>query len=198
MKQSNRLDLRQLQITILYWRILMVVLLWMGFGATARAQETAPEYKIKAVYLYNFVQYVNWPSNAFVEARSPIVIGILGNDPFGKTLNETVEGEVVKNRKLEIRYFKSVNEIKDCHVLFVGASEKDRVRSILAAMKERSILTVSDIDNFTLQGGIIRFFTADNKIRLRINLEAAKTANLGISSKLLQVAVVVSTDPSLQ
>ncbi|MEO7676390.1 MAG: YfiR family protein [Verrucomicrobiota bacterium] len=187
-----------MQITILYWRILMVVLLWMGFGATARAQETAPEYKIKAVYLYNFVQYVNWPSNAFVEARSPIVIGILGNDPFGKTLNETVEGEVVKNRKLEIRYFKSVNEIKDCHVLFVGASEKDRVRSILAAMKERSILTVSDIDNFTLQGGIIRFFTADNKIRLRINLEAAKTANLGISSKLLQVAVVVSTDPSLQ
>ncbi len=173
-------------------RLLVLLSLFAGIG-TIQAQPTTAEYKLKAVYLYNFLQYVDFPPNAFADEQSPIVIGVLGNDPFGNTLDETIISEVVKNRRLEVRRFKRVNDITDCHVLFIGASEEDKLKSILAALKGRSILTVGDVENFARLGGVIRFLTENNKIRLKINLEAAKEANLSISSKLLQIAEIIST-----
>ena len=160
----------------------------------AHGQTASPEYKLKAVFLYNFVQFVDWPETAFADPQSPFIIGVLGSDPFGGTLEETVAGEIVKNRKIEVRRYKKVKDIESCHVLFLSASEASQFNSILAGLKGRSILTVSDTEKFARNGGMVRFVTENNKIRFRINLEVTRTEKLLISAKLLQLAEIVSTE----
>ena len=156
-------------------------------------QAAAPtEYQLKAVFLFNFAQFVDWPQESFPEAQTPLVIGVLGEDPFGTYLDEIVSGETVNNRPLEIQRYRRVDEIKTCHILFISQSESKQLEQIVAALKGRSILTVSDSAGFTRQGGMIRFVTDKNKLRLRINLEAATAANLTISSKLLRPAEIVT------
>ena len=113
-------------------------------------------------------------------------------DPFGSFLDETVQGEKVNNRTLVVQRFKAVEEIRDCHVLFISKSEVKQVNEIISQLKDRNILTVSDADGFAKSGVMIRFFKEKSKIRLRINIEAAKTAELSISSKLLRLAEIVS------
>jgi hypothetical protein len=167
------------------------MLLVVGLAVSVQAA-LSREYQVKAVFLFNFAQFVEWPSPALPEAKAPLVIGVLGEDPFGAYLDETVRGETVNNRPLVVRRFRSVNEIDTCHVLFISRSEADRLEQIVASLKGRSILTVGDTDGFAKRGVMIRFMTVDNKIRLRINLERANAANLKISSKLLRPAEVVT------
>ena len=156
-------------------------------------QAAAPtEYQLKAVFLFNFAQFVDWPQESFPEAQTPLVIGVLGEDPFGTYLDEIVSGETVNNRQLEIQRYRRVDEMKTCHILFISQSESKRLEQIVADLKGRSILTVSDSVGFTRYGGMIRFVTEKNKLRLRINLEAATAANLTISSKLLRPAEIVT------
>ena len=156
-------------------------------------QAAAPtEYQLKAVFLFNFAQFVDWPQESFPEAQMPLVIGVLGEDPFGTYLDEIVSGETVNNRRLEIQRYRRVDEMKTCHILFISQSESKRLEQIVADLKGRSILTVSDAVGFARYGGMIRFVTEKNKLRLRINLEAAAAANLTISSKLLRPAEIVT------
>jgi hypothetical protein len=160
-------------------------------GATLKLSaqtNISPEYQVKAVFLFNFAQFVDWPAKAFSDAQAPLIIGVLGDDPFGAYLDETVRGEKVNDRPLLVQRYRRVGEIKNCHVLFISQSEMDRLEQILASLKGRNILTVGDTDDFATRGGMIRLFNERNKIRMRINLEAAKAANLTISSKLLRVA----------
>lgn len=160
-------------------------------GAAITASAQTPEYQLKAVFLFNFTQFVEWPPEAFSDSNSPIVIGILGADPFGSYLDETVRGETVNGRPLVVQRYTKIEEMDTCHVLFVSRSETARVEHILDRLRGRSILSVSEIDSFASQGGVIRFLTVSNKVRLRINLEAARLANLTISSKLLRPAEIV-------
>lgn len=148
--------------------------------------------QVEAVFLFNFSQFVDWPPQAFAAANSPIVIGVLGEDPFGGTLDEVVRGEVVNGRALAVRRFQSIEQLLDCQILFISRTERSRLAPILEKLKGRSILTVSDLEGFARYGGMIRFVLMDNKIRLRINLEAAKSAGLTLSSKLLRPAQIVS------
>lgn len=173
------------------WWVVSALLLSGGPGLPA---QTAParEYQVKAVFLFNFAQFVDWPPQAFPEAQTPLVIGILGEDPFGAYLDETVRDEKVTNRPLAVQRYRRVEEIKTCHILFISRSESDRLGQILARLKDRNILTVGDADGFARRGGMIGFVTEKNKIRLRINLEAAKAANLIVSSKLLRPAEIVT------
>ena len=150
----------------------------------------AKEYQVKAVFLYNFAQFVEWPEAAFPETQTPLVIGVLGEDPFGGYLDETVRGEKVNNRPLVIERYRRAEEIKICHILFISRTEADRLEKIFAELKG-SILTVGDFEGFTKRGGMMRFVTEKNKTRLRINLEAAKAAKLTISSKLLRPAEII-------
>jgi hypothetical protein len=147
----------------------------------------AAEYQVKAVFLFNFAQFVEWPPSAFPERQTPLVIGVLGQDPFGAYLDETVRGERVNNRALTIRRYRRVEEIQTCHVLFISRSEADRMEQILASLKYRKILTVADAESAAASRVMIRFVTQQNKIRLRINPDAARAANLTISSKLLRL-----------
>jgi hypothetical protein len=163
---------------------------WMG-GPVATAQ--TKEYQVKAVFLFNFAQFVEWPSAAFTSARAPIVIGVLGQNPFGSYLDEAVRGETVEDRPLEVQRYRRVDEIKTCHILFISRSEASRLGEILMALKDRSILVVGDGDDFVLRGGMIRLANAQNRIRLIINAEAATAASLVISSQLLRSADIVTT-----
>jgi uncharacterized protein DUF4154 len=151
------------------------------------------EYQLKAVFLFNFAQFVEWPPDAFPETNTPFVIGVLGEDPFGSYLDETVRGEKANNRALIVQRYRHVHEVKGCHILFISRSETDRLDQILAALHGQKILTVGDSDGFAGRGGMIRFVTERNKIRLKINLETARAAGLTISSKLLRPAEIVVT-----
>jgi hypothetical protein len=173
-------------------RLVWVLGLACGSGLAAQAPPAA-EYRLKAVFLFNFAQFVEWPASAFPEPDSPLVIGILGEDPFGAYLDETVRGETVNGRPLTVRRYRRVEEIGGCDVLFVSRTEQGRLGEILDSLKDRSVLTVSDADGFASRGGMIGFVTEQNRIRLRVNLEAARAANLTISSKLLRPAQIVST-----
>ena len=145
-----------------------------------------PEYQIKAVFLFNFAQFVEWPASAFADEHAPLVIGVLGEDPFGDQLDAAVRGERIGARPLVVRRYRHVEDIADCHILFLSSSESDQFDKILAHLKGRPLLTVGDTDNFNRQGGMVRYVTENNKIRLRINVEAAKAGDLVISSKLLR------------
>jgi YfiR/HmsC-like len=167
-------------------------LLPLAFFASALSvsgqTSTSPEYQVKAVFLFNLAQFVEWPPKAFSGPESPLVIGVLGEDPFGSYLDETLRGEKVNNRPLQLQRYRRAAEIKVCHVLFISRSESDRLDQILSSLRGRSILTVSDIDDFIIRGGMIRLVTERNKIRIRIGLDAVRAANLTVSSKLLRLA----------
>jgi len=169
----------------------LVVLLFAGRGSAAQAVR-ASEYEVKAVFLFNFAQFVDWPAEAFPASDTPLVICVLGNDPFGGALDRTVRDERLGGRPFQVRRYQSVDEIKTCHILFISRSEGDRPRAILAGLKNRPVLTVSDADGFAERGGMIRFVTDRNRIRLQLNTNATEAAHLTISSKLLRVAEIVT------
>ncbi len=157
-------------------------------GPAVAAPTTAD---VEAVFLFNFSQFVEWPAQSFPDSSSPIVIGVLGSDPFGAALDDVVRGEMVKGRPLVVRRSQHVEQLTDCHILFVSRSERSRLEPIVQLLKGRSILTVSDLEGFASEGGVIGFILVDNKIRLRVNLEAAHAAGLTLSSKLLRPAQIV-------
>jgi len=158
------------------------------------AADPSREYQVKAVFLFNFAQFTEWPTNAFPAPDSPIVIGTLGDNPFGDYLRETVKNELVHGRKIVVEHYQKVEEIKNCHILYVGQSEADRLEHDLNVLKGRPVLIVSDIENAAYRGVMIRLLTQSNKVRFRINLEETKAAGLTLSSKLLRVAEVIHPD----
>jgi len=168
----------------------LAALLVSGRELAAQAVR-ASEYQVKAVFLFNFAQFVDWPAEAFPAADTPVVICVLGNDPFGPALDQTVRDERLGGRPFQVRRYQSVDEIKTCHILFISRSEGDRPQAILTGLKQRPILTVSDADRFAERGGMIRFVTDRNRIRLQLNLAATEAAHLTISSKLLRVAEII-------
>lgn len=175
------------------WRALALLLASaLSLAVRARAAEVAPEYQLKAVFLFNFTQFVTWPPSAFAGTEAPLVIGIVGDDPFGDTLDATVKDEKSRGHPLLVRRFRHGETIAGCHVLFISKSEAANLPAILAAVHNQTVLTVGDMDDFARRGGMVRFMTVNHKLRLRINLEAARSAGLELSSKLLRPADVVA------
>lgn len=159
----------------------------------AQSQQGPTEYDLKAVFLFNFAQFVVWPATAFELPDAPIIIGILGTDPFGGRLEEAIKGETVQGRTLQIRRFERIEDVSTCHILFLGRSEGANLDAILGQLKFRPILTVGEADLFARAGGMIGLVTERSRIRLRINRGAAEAANLVLSSRLLRPAEIVTT-----
>jgi hypothetical protein len=153
------------------------------------------EYKVKAVMLLNLTHFVEWPADAFADAKSPIVIGILGRDPFGRNLEAAVQGETVNGRRIVIKNFTRAQSLAPCHILFICANEKSKLDQIFSKLKGHPVLTVSEIEKFSsLPGGMLLFYeNSQKKIRLRLNLESARSAGLNVSSKLIQVSELEKT-----
>jgi len=166
----------------------MIVVLFASSPGLLGQGGPSPEYQVKAVFLFNLAQFAEWPPKAFPDPGAPLIIGVLGDDPFGGYLDETLRGEKVNNRPLMLQRYRRASEVKTCHVLFISRSETDRLEQIFGVLRGRFTLTVGDTDDFIARGGMIRLVTERNKIRIRINLAAVKAANLTISSKLLRLA----------
>lgn len=152
-------------------------------------------YQVEAVFLFNFTQFVTWPDDAFAGPNDPLVICMLGEDPFGKYLDETVAGERAQGRPIEVRRYRDPEQADHCHVAFVSRSESSRVDDVLRHFDRQCTLTVSDMEAFGARGGMIRFLIENRRVRLRVNVAAAKAARLTISSKLLRIADIVAERP---
>jgi len=161
-------------------------------------QVKSSEHRIKAAFLYNFAKFVQWPAGSFGGPEDPIILCILGVNPFGEAL-KTIENKVVRGRPLLIRKIRETGKtgtekIKDCHILFISISENENVTEILSAIRGRPIMTVSDMERFARRGGVIALFRIKNNIRFEINMEVAKQNNLKISSRLLKLARIFGND----
>ena len=164
---------------------------WCGIVLSA---PPAAEYHVKAAYLFNFGQFVEWPPQAYEAPDAPFVICVVGDDPFGNILDEVVAGESLGEHAFVIRRFRNPKDISACHILFIGRNEAGRLDETLRVLKGRSVLTVTDIAGAEDRGAMIVLVNDRNRIRMRINVAAAKSSNLAISSKLLRPAEVVGIE----
>jgi hypothetical protein len=154
------------------------------------AQQSNPsEYEVKAAYVYDFGKFVTWPPN--VTAAGEFNICVLGTDPFGATLDAITAGERINGRKIAINRIAKPQEAVSCHILFISSSEESRLKEILATLDKTSVLTVSEISQFTRRGGMIQFIVEANKVRFEVNVTSAERAGLVLSSQLLKVAINV-------
>jgi hypothetical protein len=169
----------------------VVVFVTLAASPAALAQAAGQEYQVKAVFLFNFVQFVEWPSTAFSSPEAPFRIGVLGDDPFAGALEAAVQGETVRQRALVIERASRIEALLGCHVVFVARSERALVGPILAATLGKPILTVGDMPDFARGGGIINFYLEGNKVRFEINRAAAQGNGLKLSSQLLGLARIV-------
>jgi len=165
--------------------------LWAVAASAAPPAEREFEYKVKAAYLYNFAKFVDWPADAFADPKSPLTLCVLGDDPFGPALDQTVAGESVGGRPIAVRRGARLAELKGCHLLFVGRAERGRLREVIAALHDGPVLTVGEESSFLDDGGMIDFVLAANKVRFEVNLSAVDKSPLKISSKLLRLALQV-------
>jgi hypothetical protein len=162
----------------------------------AAARGAAPdEYQVEAVFLLHFTQFVEWPPRVFPDTNTPFVIGVLGQDPFGSALEDAVRGESVNGHPLLVRRFARAADLSPCQILFIDRSAVHDVDRILGSLSHTGTLTVSNFELPAPADVIIRFLNDDRKIRLRINVDYARSAGLTISSKLLRPSQVVGTIP---
>jgi hypothetical protein len=175
------------------WMTVLIVawvLMCSSPGTRADAQSIS-EYQVKAAFLYNFARFVEWPKDAFPDARTPILLGIVGEDPFGGALEQTVKGKTISGRELVLKRVPPQQDLKGFHLLFVSSSEARHLSQIMESVNGKGVLTVGETDGFTQAGGVINFTLVENKVRFEINTDAAERAGLKISSKLLSLAKIV-------
>jgi hypothetical protein len=154
------------------------------------AQRSSPsEYEVKAAYLYDFGKFVAWPAK--VAASDDFPICVLGQDPFGPTFDATIAGETINGKKVVVNRITKPQDALSCRILFISASEESQLKEILATIDKTSVLTVSDISQFTRRGGMIQFVTDANRVRFEVNVTTAERAGLTLSSQLLKVAINV-------
>lgn len=167
------------------------------------------EYKIKAAFLYNFIQFVDWPEEKKPNQDDPIILGIIGEDPFGDSF-EPIESKQIKGGKSLIKRFEGIEKLKKshdkgqskidslrkCHLLFICSSEEDHLKEIINLVSGYGVLTVGESSNMLKSGGVINFLVEENKVRFEINLKTAKQEKLKIRSQLLRLATEVIDEKS--
>lgn len=166
--------------------LLLLLLFTPASGLANEAQRT--EYRIKTAFLYNFSRFVVWPESAMRE-RSEFSLCTLGKTLFEEQL-DTLAGKTVHNKAIVVKRHSQPEQVLDCHLVFIG--EQQDLTETLRTLQKQPVLTVSNIAGFTKKGGIIQFQLIENKVRFRINADAASSAGLTISSKLLSLAIDVT------
>lgn len=168
-----------------------VVCLSLVSGALCSQVEaqTSDEYQVKAAFLYNFLKFVDWPAQSFADGSSPFIIGVVGNDRFNNAIEQAIIGKTANGRGIVAKHFASLKAMTYCHVLFISSSQRGNIGQILATAGP-GVLTVSETERFTQNGGIINFTIVESKVRFEINQTAAGRAGLRISAKLLSLARV--------
>ena len=156
------------------------------------SQQGGQEYQDKAAFLCKFAKFVEWPQHKFTQTDSPLIIGIVGTDPFGGLLEEAAQDNRINDRTVTVRHIESMEELRKCHIIFVCRSESTRLGPILNEVRGDNVLTVGETDKFTSRGGMINFVMVGNAVRFQINDAAARHAGIKISSKLQILALPLS------
>lgn len=168
----------------------VVLMVLPGMRAPFQEASESKANQVKAVFLYNFTQFVVWPQHIFDNETSPFVIGVLGEDTFGPYLNEVIESEEVDGHPIVVRHYKSITAgIDQCQILFIDSSFP-AARQAIESLKGKPVLTVSDSQNFMRHAGMLRFYIEGGKLRIEINQEASQRSGLEVSSKLLRIATL--------
>ena len=182
------------------WLGLLALLLALLGGpitpGSAAEPVVAKEYQVKAAFLFNFTKFVEWPAEKFLAQDDPIVIGVLGRNPFGTALEETVKDKKVNGRAIHIKLVRTVAEIKGVHVLFVAASEDHRMGEVGSALQAGRVLGVGDSAAFLARGGVFRFVPEGSKLRFDIDMVSADLAHLKVSAQLQDLARDVKKKPA--
>ena len=152
----------------------------------------AGEYDLKAAFLYNFTQFVQWPDNAFSAPDTPFQLCIVGEDPFGRILDDTVTSEFVNNHPIVVRRIQDIENTTACHMIFVASKTGIPFEAVVQRVADQPVLLVGELPDFAQRGGTIGFQIVNRRIRLEVNLEAARVSNLKISSKLLRLSTIVN------
>jgi len=177
--------------------VLLALALLSAPVARVRAQADYTEYQVKAAFLFNFARFVEWPAPAAEPpADAPVLICVLGDDPFDKDLERAVKDKQVRGRNVEIKRSAQLGELMACPLIFIGASEERRLEWILGELKGKSVLTVGEFDSFAKRGGMIGFKIESRRVRFDINTQAADAVGLKLSSQLLKVGDVVTPTPA--
>lgn len=167
------------------------VFLCLSVGGARAEQDSAAAYEIKAAFLYNFALHVEWPSAAFEGSNSPIVIGVLGEDPFKGFLDRAVKEKTAQGRSLKVEHPGRMEDLKKVHILFIPGAEKQQIGKAVESLKEAPTLVVGESPGLLREGAVMNFFIEESRVRFEINLEAARKRNLKIGAKLQKIARVV-------
>jgi YfiR/HmsC-like len=162
--------------------------------SSAIAQGSAEEYEVKAAILYNFTRFVEWPPSAYSDAQAPTVLCILGRDPFGASLTSFAATQVGSARPVQIRHVQNGATIRLCHVLYISSSDRKNLAQIFSNLNGASVLTVGEMSQFAVRGGMIQFELSEKQVHFNINLDTALRADLRISARLLVLAKVVKDE----
>jgi uncharacterized protein DUF4154 len=176
------------------WLLLLVIIassctLW-PIPEAASASQMPSQYDVEAAYLFNFGKFITWPASAGTQNK-PLTICVIGEDPFGPSLDHIVSGEKIDGRTVVDKKLSSADEALSCSILYISPSEANRLARILSVVKDAPVLTVSDIPEFADHGGMIQFVLHENRVRFVVNLGPTQRDGLALSSELLKVALSV-------
>ena len=179
-------------------RLCLLLSLWVAVsgGVVAGAEAPVPTmHQVQAAFLFNFAKFVTWPDGAFQHSEDSLIIGVLGEDPFGAVLDETIRDKTIMGKRLAVKRFGRIQDAKHSHILFLSSSEESHLSQIMKALEQTSVLTVSDIEKFAERGGMVAFTVEDQKVRFNVNVEAVERAELKMGSQLLKLARIVGDKP---
>jgi hypothetical protein len=191
-KSAKEASFGQTGVSAWIFGLLCIALLVSGVPQSARAQSTADEYKVKAAFLFHFAQLVDWPTGVLDAGDPSLKLCIFDDEPRRQELQNTIEGKLIGGRVFHVRLISQLQEIQGCNVLFLSRDEARRQTAIVRSLRGTPVLTVGETTNFLSDGGMIRFHLEEGKIRFDINLVAAESSHLKISSRLLLLASSVT------
>jgi len=178
-------------------RLLLAVAAACAFLAipVLHAQNPRPtDYQVKATYLYNFGRFIEWPGKVAAAQGGSFTVCVLGQDPFGPSLDATLAGETIGGKTIVAKRISSAEESGDCQILFLSLTDDSRLNKLIADLDKKAVLTVSDAPQFIKRGGMIQFVLEGKRVRFEVNLTATQHAGLTLSSELLKVATAVRKD----
>lgn len=174
----------------------LVLCIAVSSGVVAGAESPAPTmHQVQAAFLFNFAKFVTWPDDAFQRSENSLIIGVLGEDPFGAVLEETIRDKTVMGKKLAVKRFVRIQDAVNSHILFLSSSEESHLPHILKVLEKNTVLTVSDMEQFAERGGMVAFTVEDQKVRFNVNVGAVERAGLKMGSQLLKLARIISDKP---
>jgi hypothetical protein len=174
---------------ILMLCVLAGTLPWCGVSSARGDSPRDREDKLKAAYIFNFAQFVEWPAGAFPGgANGPFVIGVVGDGSFAATLEQVVKGKTAGKREIVVKDYQNAGGVGQCNILFIGPGERNAMPALVKRAAASSILTVGDFDGFLSDAGMIRFVTEDNRLRFEVNKDAADAAQIKLGAQLLKLA----------